>query len=105
MEDCESRIITEQLIFIGIMLVRKLKEEPLSDRDRATGAYRLVGARPVEHVCGSYFGSVKEKSNRSWGSRGLAPWAASPIGGERGSPSQFPRQLKKLERISTEPIK
>ena len=87
------------------MLVRKLKEGPVSDRDGATGAHRLVGARPVEHVCGSYFGSVKEKSNRSWGSRGLAPWAASPIGGERGSPSQFPRQLKKLERISTEPIK
>jgi hypothetical protein len=34
----------------------------------------------------------------------LPPWAASPTGGERGSPSQFPRQLKKLEGISTEPI-
>jgi hypothetical protein len=31
----------------------------------------------VEHGCGSFFGSVKEKSNHS------------------GSPSQFPRQLKK----------
>ena len=68
------------------MLFRKLKEGPVSDSDGATGAHRLVGARPVEHGCGSYFGSVKEKSNRSW-----------------GSPSQFPRHLKKLEEISTEP--
>jgi hypothetical protein len=76
---------------IEIMLVRKQKEGTVSDNDGATGAH-LVGARPVEHGCGSYFGSVKELSNRSWGSRGLDPWAASPSGGERGSPSQFPRQ-------------
>ena len=34
-------------------------------------------------------GSVKEKSNRSWGQGGLPPWAASPTGGERGHPRNF----------------
>jgi hypothetical protein len=37
------------------------------------------------------------------GVKELALWAASPSGGERGSPSQFPHQLKKLEGISTNP--
>jgi hypothetical protein len=35
------------------MLVRKLKEGPVSDSDEATGAHRLIGVRPVEHSCGS----------------------------------------------------
>ncbi len=83
---------------VEIMLFREPKRGSVSDSDEATGAHRLIGARPVEHGCGKYFGSVKEKSNRSWGSRGLAPLGASPFGGERGSPSQFPRQLKKLRR-------
>ena len=83
------------------MLVIKPKRGPVSDSDGATGAHRLVGARPVEHGCGSYFGSVKEKSNRFWGSRGLAPLGCLPLWGERGSPSQFPRYLKKREGIST----
>ena len=86
------------------MLFRKLKEGPVSDSDGATGAHRLVGARPVEHGCGSYFGRLGEKIQPVHGGQGgLPPWAASPTGGERGSPSQFPRQLKKREGISTEP--
>ena len=80
------------------MLVRKPKKGPVSDSDRATGAHRLVGARPVEHGCGSFFGSVKKNPTAHGGQGGLPPWAASPTGGERGSPSQFPRQLKKLGR-------
>jgi len=52
-------------ISVEIMLVKKPKRGPVLDSDGATGAHRLVGARPVEHGCGPYFGSVKEKSNRS----------------------------------------
>ena len=66
------------------MLVRKLKEGPVSDSDGATGAHRLVGARPVEHGCGSCFGSVKEKSNRSIGVKGACPLGLPPPLGERG---------------------
>ena len=50
----------------------------------ATGAHRLVKVCPVEHGCGSYFGSVKEKSNRSRGSRGLAPLGCLPHWGREG---------------------
>jgi hypothetical protein len=61
---------------------------PISDSDGATGTHCLVGARPVGYGWGSFFGRVKEKSNRSWESRGLAPlWVASPSWGERESPS------------------
>ena len=90
----------ESIFFSGeIMLVREPKRGPISDSDGATGAHRLVGARPVEHGCESYFGSVKEKSNRSWGVKGACPLGLPPpSGGERGSPSQFPRQLKNLGR-------
>jgi len=66
------------------MLVKKPKRGPVSDSEGATGAHRLVGARSVEHGCGSR--QRGEKSNRSWGSR--------------GSPSQFPHPLKKREGIS-----
>jgi hypothetical protein len=38
----------------------------------------------VEYGCRSYFGSVKEKSNRSWGSRGLAPLGCLPLWGREG---------------------
>jgi hypothetical protein len=49
----------------------------------------LSGLAPVEHGCGSQIVSIKEKSNRSWRSGGgMPPHAASPSGGERGSPSQ-----------------
>ena len=59
----------------------------------------------MEYCCEPYFGSVKEKSNRSIGVKGACPlMLPPPTGGERGSPSQFPRQLKKPERISTEPF-
>ena len=71
----------------------KNEEGPVTDSDGATAAHRLIGARPVEQGCGSYFGSVKEKSNRSIGVKGVFFWAASPSGGERGSPSQFPCHL------------
>jgi len=30
-----------------------------------------------------------EYMNSKWGSRGSTPWAASPSGGERGSPHKF----------------
>ena len=77
---------------------RKRVEDPLYDstkicsgemlRDRiddyngATGARRLVGARPVEH-------GVRELprnflKNNGEGQGGLPPWVASPPGGERG---------------------
>ncbi len=33
---------------------------------------------------------ISEKSNRKWGVKGACtPWAASPSGGERGSPSHI----------------
>ena len=35
-------------------------------------------------MAGSYFNSVKEKSNRSWGSRGLAPLGCLPHWGREG---------------------
>ena len=86
------------------MLVREPKREPVYS-DGATGAHRLVGARPVEHGCGLYFGSV-DKNPTAYGRQGGFPLlAASPFGGERGSLSQFIRQIQKLEGISTEPRK
>ena len=64
------------------MLFRKTKRGPVSDNDGATGAQRLVGARPVEHGCGSYFGSVEQKSNRSIGANGgLPPLVCLPLWG------------------------
>jgi hypothetical protein len=66
------------------MLVKKTKEGTVSDSDGATGAHRLVGARPVEHGCGSYFGSVGERSNRSIGVNGACPLGLPPPLGERG---------------------
>jgi hypothetical protein len=67
------------------MHVRKLKRGPVSDSDGTAGAHRLVGARPVEHGYGSYFGSVKEKSRRSLGVKGgCPPWAASHHWGREG---------------------
>ena len=91
---CASRI------FLRVSFDRR----PVSDSDGASGAHRLFKARPVAHGCGSCFGSLREKSNRSPGVRGpCPPGLPSPTGGERGSPSQFPRQLKKPEGISPEP--
>jgi hypothetical protein len=76
------------------MLFRKLKEGTgIGFSGGATGAHRIVGARLVEHGCGSYFGSVKEKSNRSW-VKG-SPLMLPPLRGREGVTSQFPRQLKK----------
>ena len=69
---------------MGNHVLRKLKEGRVLDSDGATGAHHLVGARPVEHGCGSYFGSVKGNSNSSWGS-GLPP----PLGKRGGPPRNF----------------
>jgi hypothetical protein len=90
-----SGLIVQKKCSVEIILVRKPTRGLVSDSDGATGAHRLVGARPVEHGCGPYFGSVEETTALG-GSRGLPPWATSPSGGERGSPSQFLLQLKKL---------
>ena len=66
------------------MFFRKPKSEPVSDSDGTTGAHRLIGARPVEHGCGLYFGDVKEKSSRAWGVKGACPLGLPPPLGERG---------------------
>jgi hypothetical protein len=77
------------------MLVKKTKEGTVSDSDGATGAHRLVGARPVEHGCGSYFGSVGERSNRSIGVNGACPLGLPPPLGERGVTLAIFTQAKK----------
>ena len=56
----------------------------VSDCDKATGAHRLVGARPVEHGCGSVLRQRKEKYNRSIGVKGACPLMLPPPPGERG---------------------
>ena len=66
------------------MLLRKLKEGTVSDSDGATGAHRLVGARPVEHGCGSYFGSVKKNPTAQSGSKALALSYCFPLWGREG---------------------
>ena len=76
------------------MLVGKQKKGPVSDSDGATGAHRLVGARPVERHCGSDFDSVKEKSNRSIRVKGACPLALLPLGG--GGSRAISTQTKKL---------
>ena len=64
----------------------------------ATGARRLVGARPVEHGCESYFGT-KRKIQPLSGSRGLFPLMLPPPLGERGGPPRnFHAISKKLGR-------
>ena len=66
------------------MLVRKLKEETVSDSDGATGAHRLVGARPVEHGCRSFFGSVEKNPTALGGQGGLPPLGCLPLRGREG---------------------
>ncbi len=65
------------------MFFRKPKRGPVSDSDGAKGAHRLVGARPVEHGCGSYFGSL-EKNPTAHGGQGACPLGLPPPLGERG---------------------
>jgi len=77
------------------MFFRKPGRGPVSDSDGVMGAHRLVGARPVEHGCGSYFGSVKEKSNHPWGSRGPAPSCCLPHWGREGVTLAIYSQRKK----------
>ena len=86
------------------MFFRKPKWGPVLDSDGATGAHRLVGARPVEHGCGLYFGRLGEKSNRSRGSRGPALLGCLPHWGREGVTLAISTPaLKKLEGFSTEP--
>ena len=80
------------------MLFRKPMREPISDSDEATGAHRLVGARPVEHGCGSYFCSAKEKSNRSWVKGACPHQAASPLEERGGHSRNFHASSKKPGR-------
>ena len=85
------------------MLFRKLKEGTgIGFSDGAAGVHRLVGARPVEHGYGLYSGSVKEKFNRSWGSRGLAPLGCLPHWGREEVTLAISTPAKKLEGISHE---
>ena len=41
--------------------------------------------------------SHMKQENKKWGSRGCSPWAASPSGGERGSPSYLPQNINKKQ--------
>jgi hypothetical protein len=52
----------------------------------------------VEHGSGSFFGSVKEKSSRSWGSRGLAPLGCLPHWGREGVTLAISKPIKKPGR-------
>jgi len=45
-------------------------------------------------------GSMEKYPTALGGSRGLAPSCCLPLWGREGSPSQFPRQLKKPERFT-----
>jgi hypothetical protein len=55
---CTWRIVNKNLVHNcivqfswEIMPLENQKRGPVSDSDGATGAHRLVGARPVEHGC------------------------------------------------------
>ena len=56
------------------------------------------GFAPWSWLWIGHFGSEEKNPTVMGSMRGLPPHAASPFGGERGSPSQFPCQLKKLKR-------
>jgi len=84
-------------------LLENQKRGPVSDSDGATGAHRLVGARPVEHGCEPYFGSVKEKSNSLMGVKGACPLGCLPHWGREGVTLAISTQSRKLEGISPEP--
>ena len=87
------------------MLFRKRKEG--TGNRIAMGPRALTtssGLAPWSMAVGSYFGSVKEKFNRSWESRGLAPLGCLPHWGREGVTFAISTPvLKKLEGISTEP--
>ncbi len=68
------------------------------NNDSATGACRLVGARPVEHGRGSYLRSIEKISPANGGSMGSSPWAASPSG-ERGG---YPRNFRASSKNTTD---
>ena len=74
---------------VEIMLVRKPRREPVSDSDGATGAHRLVGARPVEHGCRSSFGRVEKNPIAHGGQGGLPLMLLPPMGERGGHPRNF----------------
>jgi hypothetical protein len=77
------------------MLFLKAEEGPVSDSDGATGAHRLVGFAPWRWLW-IVLRQCRRKIRPLMGvKRACPPHAASPSGGERGSPSHFSRQLKK----------
>ena len=81
------------------MLLRKPKRGLVSDSDGATGAHRLVGARPVEHGCGLYLGQRKRKIQPLKGVKGISPSCCLPQLGERGGHHRnFHASLKKTRR-------
>ena len=87
-----------------IMLFKKTKRGDLYRIAMGpTGAHRLVGARPVEHAVDLYFGSVKEKSNRSLRSKGLAPTCCLPPRGREGVTLAISMPAQKTRGISTDP--
>jgi hypothetical protein len=79
------------------MLVEKTKK---GDRYRIAMGHGRSPSRRGLAPWSMAFGSRQQKNPTALGGGqgGLPPWAASPSGGERGSPSQFPHQLKKLGR-------
>ena len=81
---------------VEIMLFRTKKGDRYRTAMGPTGAHRLVGARPVEHSCGSYFGSVKEKSNLSWVKVACPLMLPPPRGGREGITTRNFHAAKKL---------
>ncbi len=61
---------------------------------RGFAFFKSASQKQCRHLFGlapwSRTGYPCEKMIQNWGSRGQPPWAASPSGGERGSPSQIP---------------
>ena len=76
---------------------------PVSESDRATGAHRIVGARPVEHGCGSHFWQGKRKRTDLGGQRACPLDCLPPLGERGGHPRTFDACSKNSEEISPEP--
>jgi len=88
------------------MLVRTLKEG--TGNRIAMGPRALTassGLAPWSMAVDRTSAAYKKNPTAHGGQGGVPPHAAAPTGEERGLPSQFPHQLKKLEGSSTEPEK